>query len=97
MRFIIHHANLTKQQQIDLVDIDLKHLRWVSEIVADGSEIRSLAGRSCRLGDGTSRNPADRDALMAQRTKDSKMTEAEAKVVHFETIQKDVWSLSEMH
>ena len=64
------HANLTKQQQIDLVDIDLKHLRWVSEIIADGSEIRSLAGRSCRLGDGTSRNPADRDALMAQRTKD---------------------------
>ena len=64
------HANLTKQQQIELVDIDLKHLRWVSEIIADGSEIRSLAGRSCRLGDGTSRNPVDREALMEQRTKD---------------------------
>ena len=54
------HANMTKQQQIDLVDIDIKLLRWVSEIVADGSEIRSLAGRSARLGDGTSRNPKDR-------------------------------------
>ena len=64
------HANMTKQQQIDLVDIDIKLLRWVSEIVADGSEIRSLAGRSARLGDGTSRNPKDRDILMEQRTKD---------------------------
>ena len=52
------------------VDIDIKLLRWVSEIVADGSEIRSLAGRSARLGDGTSRNPRDRDALVEQRTKD---------------------------
>ena len=61
---------MTKQQQIELVDIDIKLLRWVSEIVADGSEIRSLAGRSARLGDGTSRNPKDRDILMEQRTKD---------------------------
>ncbi|MDP7255226.1 MAG: hypothetical protein QGF00_36865, partial [Planctomycetota bacterium] len=64
------HANMTKQQQIDLVDIDIKLLRWVSEIVADGSEIRSLAGRSARLGDGTSRNPKERDILMEQRSKD---------------------------
>ena len=64
------HANMTKQQQIELVDIDIKLLRWVSEIVADGSEIRSLAGRSARLGDGTSRNPANRDELMEQRSKD---------------------------
>ena len=33
------HANMTKQQHIDLVDIDIKLLRWISEIVADGSEI----------------------------------------------------------
>ena len=33
------HANMTKQQTIELVDIDIKHLRWVSEIVADGSEV----------------------------------------------------------
>ena len=64
------HANMTKQQQIELVDIDIKLLRWVSEIVADGSEIRSLAGRSARLGDGTSRNPKDRDELLEQRSKD---------------------------
>ena len=61
---------MTKQQTIELVDIDIKLLRWITEIVSDGSEIRSLAGRSARLGDGTSRNPPDRDALMAQRTKD---------------------------
>ena len=64
------HANMTKQQAIPLADIDIKLLRWVSEIVADGSEIRSLAGRSARLGDGTSRNPKDREALLDQRTKD---------------------------
>ena len=64
------HANVTKQQTIDLVDIDLKLLRWVSEIIADGSEIRSLAGRSARLGDGTSRNPPNKVELLEQRTKD---------------------------
>ena len=64
------HANMTKQQTIELAEIDIKLLRWTSEITSDGSEIRSLAGRSARLGDGTSRNPADRDALMEQRTKD---------------------------
>ncbi len=66
------HANFTKQQVIEPVDIDVKLLRWISEIVADGSEIRSLAGRSARLGDGTSRNPSDRNALVEQRSKDLK-------------------------
>ena len=61
---------MTKQQQVELQDIDRKLLRWVAEIVADGSEIRSLSGRSARLGDGTSRNPADRDRLLEQRSKD---------------------------
>ena len=37
------HANWTKQTV--LVDIDVKHLRWVSWILADGSQIRSLSGR----------------------------------------------------
>ena len=45
-------------------------LRWFSEITADGSEVRSIAGRSARLGDGTSRNPVDREALLQQRSKD---------------------------
>ena len=62
------HANWTKQ--LVLEDIDVKHLRWVSWIVADGSQIRSLSGRSAKLGDGFSRNPSDRDALLAQRTTD---------------------------
>ena len=33
------HANFTKQQTIEIADIDIKMLRWVAEIVADGSEI----------------------------------------------------------
>mgnify|MGYP001253699497 FL=1 len=45
-------------------------MRWVGEITADGSEVRSISGRSARLGDGTSRNPRDRDALIEQRTAD---------------------------
>ena len=53
-----------------LVDIDVKHLRWVSWILADGSQIRSLSGRSAQLGDGYSRNPPDRDQLIEQRSKD---------------------------
>ena len=61
---------MSKQQQVELQDIDTKLLRWIAEIVADGSEIRSLSGRSARLGDGTSRNPADRDRLLEQRSKD---------------------------
>ena len=62
------HANWTRQG--DKVDIDVKHLRWYSEIVADGSEIRSLSGRTAVLGDGISRNPIDRDEVMEQRSKD---------------------------
>ena len=62
------HANVTKLQAG--AEIDTKHLRWTSEIQADGWEIRSLSGRACRLGDGYSRNPPDRDRLIKQRTKD---------------------------
>ena len=64
------HANWTKQQVAAPLDIDVKILRCSSEIGADGSEIRSLSGRNCRLADGTSRNPADRNEVVAQRTKD---------------------------
>ena len=46
----------------------VKLVRWVSEILADGSEIRSLSGRSAKLGDGFSRNPAGRDELLEART-----------------------------
>ena len=48
----------------------MKHLRWVSWILADGSQIRSLSGRTAKLGDGFSRNPGDRDQLLEQRTRD---------------------------
>ena len=53
-----------------LEEVDVKHLRWVSWIIADGSQIRSLSGRTAKLGDGFSRNPDGRDELVAQRTKD---------------------------
>ena len=62
------HANVKRLQDAD--DIDVKHLRWVSEIIADGSVIQSLSGRSAKLGDGYSRSPWNRDELIAQRTKD---------------------------
>ncbi len=38
--------------------------------MADGSEIRSLSGRTAVLGDGISRNPIDRDEIMDQRGND---------------------------
>ena len=41
------HANFTKQQVAE--EIDVKHLRWVSEIIQDGSQIRSLSGRAAKL------------------------------------------------
>ena len=63
------HANLTRAQSSD-IGADIKLVRWVSEILADGSEIRSLSGRSAKLGDGFSRNPAGRDELLEARTKD---------------------------
>ena len=63
------HANLTRSQTSD-IGVDAKLVRWVAEILADGSEIRSLSGRSAKLGDGISRNPKDRDALLQARTKD---------------------------
>jgi hypothetical protein len=62
------HANETKQQTAPTIDV--KMLRWISEIISDGSQIRSLAGRTARLADGISRNPINWDALMAQRSKD---------------------------
>ena len=62
------HANVTRAQSSD--GIEVKLLRWISENLADGSVIRSLPGRGAQLGDGFSRNPSERDDLLAQRTKD---------------------------
>ena len=44
-------------------------VRWVAEILINGNEIRSLSGRSTTLGDSFRKNPKDRDALLAVRTK----------------------------
>ena len=41
--------------------------RWIAEIASDGSEIRSLSGRSARIPDGFSRNAPGRDELLEQR------------------------------
>ena len=62
------HANAKRMQTAE--EIDLKHLRWISEIIADGTLIKVLPGRSMLLGDGYSRNPKDRDLLLQQRSKD---------------------------
>ncbi|CAE7222588.1 pol [Symbiodinium necroappetens] len=62
------HSNLTRLQTSE--EIQPKHLRWLSELLADGSTLRSLSGRSARLADGLSRNPPERDELLQQRTKD---------------------------
>ena len=62
------HANVVRQATT--LEIDVKTLRVVSEITSDGSVIRSLSGRSATLGDSTSRNPRDRDALIERRTGD---------------------------
>ena len=58
------HANLTRAQTSD-IGMDPKLVRWVAEILMDGSD-----GRSATLGDSFSRNPKDRDTLLAARTKD---------------------------
>ena len=51
-------------------EIDLKHLRWISEIRADDTLSKVFSGRAMLLGDGYSRNPKDRDLLNQQRSKD---------------------------
>ena len=56
------HANLTRAQTSD-IGMDPKLVRWVAEILMDGSEIRSLSGRSATLGDSFSR-------ILRTRTKD---------------------------
>ncbi len=58
------HAQLVRLCMLALERIDPKHFRWVQEIVSNGSEIGSLAGRSMRLGDSFSRNPQHRDVLL---------------------------------
>ena len=58
------HANVTRAaNSMKTEDVDAKILRWVAEIVGDGSEIRSLGGRPARLADGISRNCGNRDEL----------------------------------
>ena len=48
------HSNLTRLQTSE--EIQPKHLRRLSELLADGSTLRSLSG-SARLADGLFRNP----------------------------------------
>ena len=49
------HSNVVRLQTA--VDLDPRHLRWVSNIMSDGSVLMNLSGRSAKLGDGLSRNP----------------------------------------
>jgi catabolite regulation protein CreA len=63
------HANVTRQ--VKALEVDAKRCRWVSEIVADGSEISFTCrqvGVSWAMA--SARNPKDRDEILAQRMKD---------------------------
>ena len=62
------HANVKRMQTAE--EIDLKHLRWISDIITDGTLLKVLSGRVMLLGDGDSRTPKDRDLLIQQRSKD---------------------------
>ena len=52
--FWTDHAQLVRVCMLALERLDPKHFRWFQEIVGNGSEMGSLAGRSMRLGDGLS-------------------------------------------
>ena len=65
MYFLTDHAQLVRLCMLALDRIDPKHFRWFQEIVMNGSELVSLAGRTMVLGDSFSRNPEHRDALLA--------------------------------
>ena len=58
------HAQLVRMCMISLKRMDPKLWRWFQELVGTGSVIESLAGRTMYLGDGFSRNPEDRVALL---------------------------------
>jgi len=57
------HANVVRLQTA--VDLDPRHLRWISNLMSDGSVLLNLSGRSAKLGDGLSRNPIT-DQLRSQ-------------------------------
>ena len=75
---VIHKANKIRNDPVP----DAKIQRWVTEVIADGSCMRTLAGRAMCLADGISRNPPDRDALLARRTAD--MMESKAAIREFD-------------
>ena len=64
------HADVTRAAISKAAGVDSKILRWIAESGRDGSEMRSLAGRSARLADGLSRNPGSRGQLAGERTKE---------------------------
>ena len=49
------HAIVARLQTA--IDMDPRHLRWVTDIQADGSALMNLSGTTARLGDGLNRNP----------------------------------------
>ena len=49
------HSNVVRLQTA--IDLDPRHLRWIANLMSDGSVLMNLSGRSAKLGDGLSRNP----------------------------------------
>ena len=80
------HANVTRAaNSMNTEDVDAKILRWVAEIMGDGSEIRSLGRRSARLADGISRNCGNRDELLEARTQE--LFDRQGRVKNFDLVK----------
>lgn len=91
------YAYMMKQQLIELVDIDIKLVRWVSEIVVGGTEIRPLAGRPARSGDATSRIPKGWDTLVEQRTTDLQGMVGQVRVLNLDEFLSDLGTSKGAH
>ena len=57
------HQNLVRLASLPLDRVESKHFRWHAEVTGDGSEFRSLAGKSNVFSDGLSRNAINKDEM----------------------------------
>ena len=54
-----------------LIDVDVRHQRWIADIESDGSVLKNLSGRMATIADGLSRHPHDLTPELADRAKAS--------------------------
>ncbi|CAE8652229.1 unnamed protein product, partial [Polarella glacialis] len=60
------HRNNCRISLMPPEEADEKTIRWWGQVLRSGNEVRFLAGK-VNMGDGISRNPEDRDAVLARR------------------------------